>query len=81
MSRPFYASEIIESSKADSGDVEVVANPREVRPEDNGGASGAHLAPAFTAPRRVYRARAGAAVTLREDLRLLPLKLRLPRGD
>jgi phosphomethylpyrimidine synthase len=45
------------------GDVEVVANPREVRPEDNGGASGAHLAPAFTAPRRVYRARAGAAVT------------------
>jgi phosphomethylpyrimidine synthase len=45
------------------GDVEVVANPREVRPEDNGGASGAHLAPAFTAPRRVYRARAGAGVT------------------
>jgi len=28
-----------------------------------------------------WRARAGAAVTLREDLRLLPLKLRLPRGD
>ena len=45
------------------GDVEIVAHPREVRPEDNGGASGAHLAPAFEAPRRVYRARAGASVT------------------
>ena len=45
------------------GDVEIVSQPREVRPEDNGGASGAHLAPAFEAPRRVYRARAGAAVT------------------
>ena len=45
------------------GDLAVVAHPREVRPEDNGGASGAHLAPAFTAPRRVYRARAGAGVT------------------
>src|ERR1700761_9000051 len=27
------------------GDVEIVANPREVRPEDNGGATGEHLAP------------------------------------
>ncbi|HYG25359.1 MAG TPA: phosphomethylpyrimidine synthase ThiC, partial [Caulobacteraceae bacterium] len=39
------------------GDVEVVENPREVKPEDNGFAKGEHLAPQFTAPRRVYRAR------------------------
>ena len=45
------------------GDVEIVESPREVRPEDNGGASGALLAPAFDAPRRIYRARGGAAVT------------------
>ena len=45
------------------GDVEMVAIPRQVRPEDNGGASGAHLAPAFDTPRRVYRARTGATVT------------------
>ena len=45
------------------GDVEIVTNPRQVRPEDNGGASGAHLAPAFDTPRRVYRARSGATVT------------------
>ena len=45
------------------GDVELVTNPREVKPEDNGFAKGAHLAPQFTAPRRVYRARAGANVT------------------
>jgi phosphomethylpyrimidine synthase len=45
------------------GDVEIVSNPRQVRPEDNGGASGAHLAPAFDTPRRVYRARSGVAVT------------------
>ena len=51
------------------GDVEIVAQPREVRPEDNGGASGAHLAPAFEAPRRVYRARAGATVTQLEYAR------------
>lgn len=45
------------------GDVEVVENPREVKPEDNGGATGKHLAPQFSAPRRVYRAKGGAAVT------------------
>jgi len=45
------------------GDVEIVENPREVKPEDNGFAQGKHLAPQFTAPRRVYRARAGAGVT------------------
>ena len=45
------------------GDVEVVENPREVKPEDNGGATGKHLAPEFDTPRRIYRARGGAAVT------------------
>ena len=45
------------------GDVEIVANPREVKPEDNGGATGKHLAPVFTAPRRVYRAKGAGAVT------------------
>src|SRR5690606_8441524 len=45
------------------GDVEEVAAPRRVKPEDNGFAQGRHLAPEFTAPRPVWRARAGAAVT------------------
>eukprot|EP01030_Chromulinospumella_sphaerica_P024421 gene24421-24498_t len=45
------------------GDVEAVANPREVKPEDNGFAAGKHLAPQFTAKRPIYRAKAGAAVT------------------
>jgi phosphomethylpyrimidine synthase len=44
-------------------DVEVVENPRQVKPEDNGGATGKHLAPQFDAPRRIYRARGGASVT------------------
>ena len=51
------------------GDVELVANPREVKPEDNGFAKGEHLAPEFTAPRRVYRAKAGANVTQLEYAR------------
>jgi phosphomethylpyrimidine synthase len=51
------------------GDVEIVANPREVKPEDNGFAKGEHLAPQFSAPRRVYRARAGANVTQLEYAR------------
>src|SRR3989344_4118051 len=45
------------------GDVEVVSDPRVVKPEDNGFAKGAHLAPEFSAPRRVYRARPGVSVT------------------
>jgi len=45
------------------GDIEIVENPREVKPEDNGFAKGEHLAPQFTAPRRVYRAKPGAVVT------------------
>ncbi|HEY8571993.1 phosphomethylpyrimidine synthase ThiC [Phenylobacterium sp.] len=51
------------------GDVEIVEQPREVKPEDNGFAKGEHLAPQFTAPRRVYRARAGVAVTQLEYAR------------
>ncbi len=44
-------------------DVELVENPRDVKPEDNGFAKGAHLAPQFTAPRRVYRAKANSNVS------------------
>jgi phosphomethylpyrimidine synthase len=51
------------------GDIEIVETPREVKPEDNGFAKGAHLAPQFTAPRRVYRAKAGANVTQLEYAR------------
>ncbi|WP_372784385.1 phosphomethylpyrimidine synthase ThiC [Phenylobacterium sp.] len=51
------------------GDVEIVENPREVKPEDNGFAKGQHLAPQFTAPRRVYRAKAGANVSQLEYAR------------
>jgi phosphomethylpyrimidine synthase len=51
------------------GDIEIVETPREVKPEDNGFAKGAHLAPQFTAPRRVYRARAGANVSQLEYAR------------
>ena len=45
------------------GDVEIVAEPRNVKPEDNGFARGAHLAPEFSQPRRIYRARPGVGVT------------------
>jgi phosphomethylpyrimidine synthase len=51
------------------GDVEIVEAPREVKPEDNGFAKGEHLAPQFTAARRVYRAKGGAAVTQLEYAR------------
>jgi phosphomethylpyrimidine synthase len=52
------------------GDVEAVAQPRQVKPEDNGGATGAHLAPQFPdAGRRVYRGRSGAMVTQLEYAR------------
>ncbi|HEY3696128.1 phosphomethylpyrimidine synthase ThiC [Phenylobacterium sp.] len=51
------------------GDVEIVQAPREVKPEDNGFAQGTGLAPRFSQPRRVYRARAGAAVTQLEYAR------------
>ena len=51
------------------GDVEGVADPRPVRPLDNGNARGKHLAPQFTAGRRPFVARAGAAVTQLEYAR------------
>ena len=44
------------------GDVEAVP-ARAVKPEDNGGATGVYLAPAFETERAVYRARPGKAVT------------------
>ncbi len=51
------------------GDLELVESPREVKPEDNGFAKGQHLAPQFKAPRRVYRAKAGANVSQLEYAR------------
>ena len=46
------------------GDVELVETPRQVKPEDNGFAAGKNLAPQFPASgHRVYRAKAGHAVT------------------
>lgn len=51
------------------GDVEIVQNPREVKPEDNGFAKGDALAPQFSAPRRVYRAKPGQVVTQLEYAR------------
>jgi phosphomethylpyrimidine synthase len=50
------------------GDVEEVA-PRAVKPEDNGGAAGRHLARLFQTNRRPFRAMAGAAVTQLEYAR------------
>ena len=50
------------------GDVERVT-PRDVRPEDNGGASGRHLAPQFPSRPYALRAKAGAAVTQLEYAR------------
>jgi len=52
------------------GDVELVEAPRQVKPEDNGFAAGKHLAPQFPATgHRVYRAKAGHAVTQLEYAR------------
>jgi len=52
------------------GDVEIETAPRQVRPEDNGGASGKHLAPAFDDSRRIiYRGVAGRPVTQLEYAR------------
>src|SRR5690606_35649488 len=52
------------------GDIAPETRPREVRPEDNGHASGKHLAPAFdTSRHRVYRGRPGRPVTQLEYAR------------
>ncbi len=50
------------------GDVEQV-EPRMVKPEDNGGAAGKHLAPHFQTDRKPFRAKGGAAVTQLEYAR------------
>ena len=44
------------------GDVETT-QPRAVKPEDNGGAAGKHLAPRFLNSRAPFRAKAGALIT------------------
>ena len=51
------------------GDVEAVADPRQVKPEDNGHAQGKHLAPQFNDVRTVYRAKGNACVTQLEYAR------------
>jgi len=56
---------LVKSSwQLDRGDIAPVANPREVRPEDNGHASGRHLAPRFdTSRHRVFKGVEGRPVT------------------
>ncbi|MBP7704965.1 MAG: phosphomethylpyrimidine synthase ThiC [Caulobacter sp.] len=52
------------------GDADTVAQPREVKPEDNGFAQGRHLAPAFPSlGRQVLKGRAGRPVTQLEYAR------------
>ena len=52
------------SWQLDRGDIAPVANPREVKPEDNGHASGRHLAPRFdTSNHRVFKGVEGRPVT------------------
>jgi len=52
------------SWQLDRGDIALVANPREVKPEDNGHASGRHLAPRFdTSNHRVFKGVEGRPVT------------------
>ena len=52
------------SWQLDRGDIAPVANPREVKPEDNGHASGRHLAPRFdTSRHQVFKGVPGRPVT------------------
>nr|WP_313453760.1 phosphomethylpyrimidine synthase ThiC [Brevundimonas sp.] len=52
------------SWQLDRGDIAPVANPREVKPEDNGHASGKHLAPRFdTSNHQVFKGVPGRPVT------------------
>nr|WP_313633320.1 phosphomethylpyrimidine synthase ThiC [Brevundimonas naejangsanensis] len=52
------------SWQLDRGDIAPVANPREVKPEDNGHASGKHLAPRFdTSNHQVFKGIPGRPVT------------------
>jgi phosphomethylpyrimidine synthase len=56
---------LVKSSwQRDRGDIAPVANPREVKPEDNGHASGRHLAPRFdTSNHKVFKGVPGRPVT------------------
>ena len=52
------------SWQLDRGDIAPVAHPREIKPEDNGHASGRHLAPRFdTSNHKVFKGVAGRPVT------------------
>src|SRR4051812_5830051 len=52
------------------GDVEIVVDPRQVKPEDNGFAQGKHLAPEFPDQgRTIYRSKPGKLVTQLEYAR------------
>ena len=58
------------SWQLDRGDIAPVANPREVKPEDNGHASGKNLAPRFdTSNHRVFKGVEGRPVTQYEYAR------------
>ena len=58
------------SWQLDRGDIAPVANPREVKPEDNGHASGRHLAPRFdTSRHKVFKGVPGRPVTQLEYAR------------
>ena len=58
------------SWQLDRGDIAPVANPREVKPEDNGHASGRHLAPRFdTSRHQVFKGVPGRPVTQYEYAR------------
>jgi phosphomethylpyrimidine synthase len=62
---------LVKSSwQLDRGDIAPVANPRDVKPEDNGHASGKHLAPRFdTSNHRVFKGVPGRPVTQYEYAR------------
>ncbi|MAL89342.1 MULTISPECIES: phosphomethylpyrimidine synthase ThiC [unclassified Brevundimonas] len=62
---------LVKSSwQLDRGDIAPVANPREVKPEDNGHASGRHLAPRFdTSHHKVFKGVPGRPVTQLEYAR------------
>jgi phosphomethylpyrimidine synthase len=62
---------LVKSSwQLDRGDIAPVANPREVKPEDNGHASGRHLAPRFdTSNHKVFKGVPGRPVTQLEYAR------------
>jgi phosphomethylpyrimidine synthase len=61
---------VMSSWRLDRGDVAPVANPREVKPEDNGHASGKHLAPRFdVSNHKVFKGVPGRPVTQLEYAR------------